>query len=325
MKPVIYLIIICVIGYFVWQYTTQPSQPRIVKPPVFTQPPPLPSGKAVSDQYKSLIVGAEIYYDVTVRKVFPDSIAISHRDGAANISLSKVSKQIQTKYGYDPANAAEYVALKAAHLQYNKDKKIKAEQKQEEKASVEEAPTEPPKPSLLTQIRQLIPFLAPTPTPSPTPPPPTPEEQLLALISDAPVEATKLTVLCDQYPAQANVILKGKQIKVSGIIKRLWVRGIQSADMDIDLVGTPRKDVVFSTDYARYNAEHTGSSNYSYKLVKSGMRLLMYSPHRKTGGGEVTSLDRVVHTEGDKVTLEGLIEVVGPGDIKIHYAKGILN
>lgn len=94
--------------------------------------------------------------------------------------------------------------------------------------------------------------------------------------------------------------------------------------MDIDLIGTPRKDVVFSTDYARYNTEHTGSASYGYKLVKSGKRLLMYSPQRKIGGGTYNTLDHVVHTEGDKVTLEGLIESVGPGDIKIHYAKGIL-
>jgi hypothetical protein len=256
--------------------------------------------------------------------VFPNSIAISHRDGAGTIPLSKVSKEIQAKYSYNPTAAAEYAALKAAHLQYKKDK---AEQKHEDKTSVVDKPIEPPKPSLLSQIKQLIPFLepSPTPTPSPTPPPPTPEEQLQALVSDAPVEATKLAVLCEQYPVQANSILKGKQIKVSGIIKQLWVRGIQSADMDIDLVGTPRKDVVFSTDYARYYTGHTGSSNYSYKLVKSGKRLLMYSSHRKTGGGEFTTLDRVVHTEGDKVTLEGLIEVVGPSDIKIHYAKGIVN
>ena len=207
MKPVILFIIICVIGYFVWQSSNKSSQPRIVKPPVLTEPLPLPTGKAAT-------------------------------------SSSSIS------------------------------------------------PT----------------------------PPPTPEEQLQAMIRGAPVDATRLAVLCEKHPSQANVILTGKKIKVTGIIKRLMVRGIQSADMDIDLVGTPKYIVTFSTDYARYNTEHTGRQSYAYKLVKSEKMLLMYS-----NGGSYSTLNHVVHTEGDKVTLEGHIESIRPSSIKIHYAKGIVN
>ena len=90
--------------------------------------------------------------------------------------------------------------------------------------------------------------------------------------------------------------------------------------MDIDLVGTPKYTVTFSTDYARYNTEHTGRQSYAYKLVKSGKVLLMYS-----NGSSYSTLEHVVHTEGDKVTLEGHIENIGSSSIKIHYAKGILN
>jgi len=122
----------------------RPTGPRIAKPAVLTPPPTLPSGKAVSDQYKSLIVGSEIYNDVTVRMVFPDSIAIIYRDGVITIPLANVSKEIQDKYSYDPAYAAEYISLKAAHAQYKNDIAKQAEEKQHEITSGEDKPTHAP-------------------------------------------------------------------------------------------------------------------------------------------------------------------------------------
>lgn len=162
--------------------------------------------------------------------------------------------------------------------------------------------------------------------PLPPPPPPRPltaSEQFQSLLSCAVVDAQKLADLCERYPSEAS-ILKGKRLKVKGAIKQLWVRGIDSADMDIDIVGTPRKEVVFSTDYRRYNTAHTGRQNYNYELVKSGQRLLLYTKRRgEKGQGSYQTLGRIVFTEGETVTLEGIVEVTGPGDVKIHYAEGI--
>ena len=164
---------------------------------------------------------------------------------------------------------------------------------------------------------------------SESPPPPLPprpltaSEQFNSLLGGEVVEAQKLVDLCERYPSEASLI-KGKRLKVKGVINQLWVRGIDSADLDIDLVGTPNKDAVFSTDYRRYNRAHTGRQNYSYELVKSGRRLLLYTKRRgERGQGSYKTLGRIVYTEGETVTLEGIVEVTGPGDVKIHYAEGV--
>ncbi len=331
MKHLLYLIVLCAIGYFVWEFVFRPIPPqqiRVVSRVAPVEPLPLPTDKTVNDSYDSIRVGPVTYFDVTVKKVSPDSISFIHRDGAITLSLADAPKDIQTKYRFNSAQAEEYALLKAAHAQYKKEKANQEEEDQQKPVIVADKSVEPPNPSFLSQIQQAIPVVTSNPTPSPTlspepTPPPTPEEQLQALVSGSPVDATKLANLCEMYPSQANLILKGREIKVTGTIKKLWVKGIQSADMDIDLIGTPKRNVVFSTDYARYNTEHTGRQSYDYKLIKSGNILLMYSSHRKLNGGSYETLDHVVHTEGEKVTLEGLIETTGPASIKIHYAKGI--
>ncbi|MFZ4482444.1 MAG: hypothetical protein ACOYOL_00515 [Chthoniobacterales bacterium] len=328
MKALLYLIVICVAGFFLWQYSTKPSQRGTSTPAALPQPAPLPTGKAVSDTYKSLIVGGTTYSDVTVRMVYPDSLSIIHSDGAITIPLADAPKEIQTRYNYDPVYAAEYASLKASHAQYKADIATQAGREQAKEAPGIIEPTGSPQPSLSDQAAGLIALIAPTPTPPPpsATPPPTAKEQIEAMISKLPVDSTRLATLCTQFPSESNDLLKGKQITVSGQIKQLWVRGIDAADMDIDLVGTPTKDVVFSTDYSRYNTLHTGKQSYGYKLVKSGTRLMMYvTVEKRRGKGTFTTLDRVVHTEGEIVTLEGLIERTGPGDIKIHYAKGVVD
>jgi len=269
MKPLLYFIVICLAGFFLWQYSTKPSQPGVSTPAALPQLAPLPTGKAVSDAYKSLIVGATIYNDVTVRMVFPDSLSIIHSDGAITIPLADVPKEIQTRYSYDPIYAAEYSSLKAAHTQNKTDKAKQAERGQAKEEPGIIKPTGTPERSLSDQAAGLIALLAPTPTPPPpsATPPPTAKEQIQAMISKLPVDAVALATLCTQFPAESNDLLKGNHITVSGRIKQLWVRGIDAADMDIDLAGTPKKDVVFSTDYSRYNTLHTGKKSYGYKLV----------------------------------------------------------
>ena len=98
---------------------SQAQQPLAETPDRLAQPPPpLPTGKAVSDFYQTLVVGSTTYSDVTVKTVFPDSMAIIHSSGALTIPLADVPKDIQTKYHYDPTSAAEYASLKVSHAQY---------------------------------------------------------------------------------------------------------------------------------------------------------------------------------------------------------------
>lgn len=115
--------------------STASQRETTLEQPVLTQsstsPPPqaLPSGRTVNDQYKSLAAGAEVFNDVTVKMVFPDSISIIHRDGATTIPFANVSQEIQNKYNYDFSYAQAYIALKAAHTEYKKNKIKQAEKK----------------------------------------------------------------------------------------------------------------------------------------------------------------------------------------------------
>lgn len=140
MKPILYLIVICVVGYFGWSYLNpsqpsgqlieEPTQQRITEQAISNPPTPLPTGRAVNDQFDSLTVGGNIFYDVTVRSVFPDSISIFHRNGVATLAFSDVPKEIQDKYCYDPDQAKAYAELKAAHVECKKaqEKTIETEQ-----------------------------------------------------------------------------------------------------------------------------------------------------------------------------------------------------
>jgi len=50
----------------------------------------------------------KFYQAVTVRKVEPDGISILHKTGSAKVPFDKLSEELQMKYGYDEAAAADY-------------------------------------------------------------------------------------------------------------------------------------------------------------------------------------------------------------------------
>jgi hypothetical protein len=49
-----------------------------------------------------------VYKNVTVRKVEPDGLSISHESGLAKIPFTKLPKEVQKKHGYDPAKGKAY-------------------------------------------------------------------------------------------------------------------------------------------------------------------------------------------------------------------------
>jgi hypothetical protein len=49
-----------------------------------------------------------VYKNVTVRKVEPDGLSISHESGLAKIPFSKLPAEVQKKHGYDPAKGKAY-------------------------------------------------------------------------------------------------------------------------------------------------------------------------------------------------------------------------
>jgi hypothetical protein len=49
-----------------------------------------------------------VYKNVTVRKVEPDGLSISHESGLAKIPFTKLPEEVQKKHGYDPAKGKAY-------------------------------------------------------------------------------------------------------------------------------------------------------------------------------------------------------------------------
>lgn len=69
------------------------------------------------------------YADVTVTKVEPDGLRISHESGTAKIPFAELPVHIQKKYGYDPAAAAAYreeYERNAAAVEADLDEAIRA-------------------------------------------------------------------------------------------------------------------------------------------------------------------------------------------------------
>ena len=56
-----------------------------------------------------IIVDGITYSNVTWRTVTPATASITHRTGAASIPLWKLPPELQTRFGYDPQKAREYL------------------------------------------------------------------------------------------------------------------------------------------------------------------------------------------------------------------------
>ena len=84
-----------------------------IVPPGTAPTPPL-----VVDEIATL--SGTKYQRVTITRVEPDGISISHSDGIAKIPFTDLSQELRTKYGYDPKKAAAYSqAEKAALVSYS--------------------------------------------------------------------------------------------------------------------------------------------------------------------------------------------------------------
>jgi hypothetical protein len=60
-----------------------------------------------------------VYKNVTVRKVEPDGLSISHESGLAKIPFTKLPKEVQKKHGYDPEAKAKEVEKEWAARDWN--------------------------------------------------------------------------------------------------------------------------------------------------------------------------------------------------------------
>ncbi|MCW1921797.1 hypothetical protein OKA05_04485 [Luteolibacter arcticus] len=84
---------------------------------------------------------AKLYTGVTIRKVEPDGLSILHDSGTAKIPFEMLSKDLQTKYGYDKATAAEHQE-RLAEAQRQRDAADRAANKKQKDAAATHAAAE---------------------------------------------------------------------------------------------------------------------------------------------------------------------------------------
>ena len=81
-------------------------------------------------------IGGTIYKNITVTRVDPNGISVTHDDGLAKIPFTDLTPDLQTKYGYDPKKAAEFnAALQSAAVQRVATAKAAAAVKEKEAAN----------------------------------------------------------------------------------------------------------------------------------------------------------------------------------------------
>jgi hypothetical protein len=71
----------------------------------------VPAPRLVSDYFEEMDVGGRVYREVTVRKVYPDSIGVTHAEGAGTLPLDRAPEGVRKKYGYDPEAARAHREL----------------------------------------------------------------------------------------------------------------------------------------------------------------------------------------------------------------------
>ncbi len=77
-----------------------------------------------ADTYESIQVGGDVYYRVVVLSANESSLSIRHARGIAQVPLSKLSPELQAKYGFSSSRAAE----REAQLAAQRKKQIQAQQ-----------------------------------------------------------------------------------------------------------------------------------------------------------------------------------------------------
>jgi hypothetical protein len=83
----------------------------------------------------------KVYQAVTIRKVEPDGLSIVHEAGTAKVPFEKLPEELQEKYGYDEAAAAEH-RKRVAEAQRRQDAADKTASEKRKKEAAAQAATE---------------------------------------------------------------------------------------------------------------------------------------------------------------------------------------
>lgn len=158
----------------------------------------------------------------------------------------------------------------------------------------------------------------------PTPAQPTPpEEEIPQFIRQNPIQAKDLAGIAEKYPALVAAALKDRKIRVRGVLKKAFVKGVGGNDLILDLEGNGKRSVCFVSDINR-NRLVVGDEA-RYKFFKQGREILVQkgyvSKKEQKNSEKSVEEEKVVFRELEIVELEGIFEHLTPTAINIEWRQ----
>jgi hypothetical protein len=181
----------------------------------------------------------------------------------------------------------------------------------------------------------------------------TPEQEIERFVAKETVSAVEMAEIVDKYPDLIRKALRDRRITVTGVLQKAVVKGVGSHDLILDLEGTPKRKITFTSDVNSYARANSQLSVSKQKFQKLGRDIVVYESAPKSAkaapgsgalqkmlGGIVPQLpepepdseaatqeskqksgptERVVFRELDTVTLEGIFQHITNAAIFIEW------
>ena len=181
----------------------------------------------------------------------------------------------------------------------------------------------------------------------------TPEQEIERFVAKETVSAVEMAEIVDKYPDLIRKALRDRRITVTGVLQKAVVKGVGSHDLILDLEGTRKRKITFTSDVNSYARANSQLSVSKQKFQKLGRDIVVYesaSQSVKAPGGagvlqkmlggivpaapqpegdsETAGQDpkqksgpteRVVFRELDTVTLEGIFQHITNAAIFIEW------
>ena len=181
----------------------------------------------------------------------------------------------------------------------------------------------------------------------PPPVPLTPSQEVEACICKNPIDSNELALICDKYPALVAAKLKNQKIRVSGILKKALVKGVNRRDLILEMEGSSTRHVNFTSDVVAtkrlsgvpigslFLFKKHGGEIYVEQLaatkkdssVASKLGGFLGIPKGgQTKGGEskedsVKTETAFAFREMEPATLEGVFQYIRPGSVELEWIQ----
>jgi len=241
-----------------------------------------------------------------LKRVEPDGVVISYSDGVRKLKFQNLPPEVCAKYGYNPESEAMYVARRQSNdvATYQAAMPVEVQPTPSKiviSTSIVSNPvapsipqvastTEPP--SLIGKIWDwIISFLKKffpwafsklSLTPSPTPPP-TPEQIVRGVLSKTSIQATELGMVCSRFPEITYPILAQRPIKVTGLVEKIEVAGLDYDKAEITLEQSGSQHITILCNLKKYNELYNSdtSCETSWKII--GRQLFFLARSKEVG------------------------------------------